>query len=240
LLTNSFSLNEKLITNDKILYSKETAGKAYDSMYIDYCDLIERIDNLNLDSLKDKKFIKENGKWIYKDLNYKYEIKDDVLNVYEDEVRVFHKLINGTLTMISYNKDVMFDLSYEAGNINLNFNEERIYSLLGKDRLVLSGYEYSLSNDYKVINEVYDQDFNFKSIGLVNKYDVNYEAYFIEDLGYELSEDRAYIYNEDESVLSTKYMDDGETIYYTLGVYVFPNGIKKDLFIIKNKENFPF
>ena len=63
-INNSFSLNEKLITNDKILYSKETAGKAYDSLYIDYCDLIERIDNLNLDSLKDKKFIKENGKFI--------------------------------------------------------------------------------------------------------------------------------------------------------------------------------
>ena len=106
----------------------------------------------------------------------------------------------------------------------------------GVARLVSEKYGISL-NDMQVVAF----DFEFKEV-LAEYEDINYIGYYIKNLGgYYLSSDRSNICSENnECELSTKYLDDGETIYYTVINYFINSKVSMDMLLFKEDEVFPF
>lgn len=234
-----FSLNSKVLETPSVFKSKEDQGKDYTLMYSEYSDFIDEINTLNLSSLKSEDFIDQKDYYSYSDSNYSYVAGSNYIKLIKDGNDVYYNVIENNIQTINLNSDKCYELVIGPTLITFKVND-----LTYKVNVLEDGYSLEtnyLNGSYLIKEERYDFNFKFKEVKAQYN-EINYIGYYVKDIeGYSLSDDRSNICNEsNECELSTKYLEDGETIYYTVVDYFINQVYSIDMILVKENEVFPF
>ena len=234
-----FSLNSKVLETPSVFKSKEDQGKDYTLMYSEYSDFIDEINTLNLSSLKSEDFIDQKDYYSYSDSNYSYVAGSNYIKLIKDGNDVYYNVIENNIQTINLNSDKCYELVIVPTLITFKVND-----LTYKVNVLEDGYSLEtnyLNGSYLIKEERYDFNFKFKEVKAQYN-EINYIGYYVKDIeGYSLSDDRSNICNEsNECELSTKYLEDGETIYYTIVDYFINQVYSIDMILVKENEVFPF
>ena len=234
-----FSLNSKVLETPSVFKSKEDQGKDYTLMYSEYSDFIDEINTLNLSSLKSEDFIDQKDYYSYSDSNYSYVAGSNYIKLIKDGNDVYYNVIENNIQTINLNSDKSYELIIDPTLITFKVND-----LTYKVNVLEDGYSLEtnyLNGSYLIKEERYDFNFKFKEVKAQYN-EINYIGYYVKDIeGYSLSDDRSNICNEsNECELSTKYLEDGETIYYTIVDYFINQVYSIDMILVKENEVFPF
>ena len=234
-----FSLNSKVLETPDVFKSKDDQGKDYTLMFNEYSEFIDEINKLDLNSLKSENFSDQKDYYSYSDSNYSYVAGSNYIKLIKDGNDVFYSVIENNVRSINLNKEKTYKLVISQSLITFKVND-----LTYKVNVLEDGYSLEtnyFNGSYLIKEERYDFNFKFKEV-LAEYNKVNYIGYYVKDIkGYSLSDDRSEICNENnECELSTKYLEDGETIYYTVVDYFINQVYSIDMLLVKENEVFPF
>ena len=234
-----FSLNSKVLETVDVFKSKEDQGKDYTLMYNEYSEFVEEINSFNLTDLKSEYFIKQKGYYFYSDDNYSYLARGNFIKVIKDGNVFYYSGIENNVQTINLKSDKSYELVISQSLITFKVNDSTY-----KVNILEEGYSLEtnyFNGSYLIKEERYDFNFKFKEV-LAEYNKINYIGYYVKDIkGYSLSDDRSNICNENnECELSTKYLEDGETIYFTVVDYFINQVYSIDMLLVKENEVFPF
>ena len=234
-----FSLNTKVLETPDVFKSKEDQGKDYTLMYSEYSDFIDEINSLNLSSLKSEDFIDQKDYYSYSDSIYSYVAGSNYIKLIKDGKDIYYSVIENNVRTINLIIDKSYELVVSPTLITFKVNDSTY-----KVNVLEDGYSLEtnyVNGSYLIKEERYDFNFKFKEVKAEYN-DINYIGYYIKDVeGYSLSSDRGYICNDNnECELSTKYLEDGATIYYTVVDYFINQVYSIDMILVKENEVFPF
>lgn len=235
-----FSLNSKVIETPSIFKYQENQGREYQVFYSEYSKFTNEIDSFNLDELKGDDFKDNDDYFYYSDDDYNYVAGSNYIKLVKEGKDIYYNVFENEVQTITLNSDKKYELEISGSLITFSSNDYEY-----KFNILKDGYKMEVSYSigvYTAYEEFYDSDFIFK--GIKAKYnDINYEGYLVKDIeGYILSEDKSMFCkdNSEECVLSTKYLENSETIYYTLVDYFFNSVYSIDMLLVKENEVFPF
>lgn len=238
--SNSLNLNRKLLDTPNVLVVDEDKekGKELNTIVSSYNVFISEIDDLHLEALSNDKFEYIDHEYKYVNENYTHIATDNSLKLTRKGQEVYSVILEDDLVKIKLSKDNNYYLEYSSREICFKVNNLSYEIVCENNKYIInSNYEV---DDYNVVKEIYDLEWNFESIE-VKYHNYLFKGYFFNQLeGYLLSEDKMEIINEsnNESIPSTKMLEDNITIYYTVMEYK-TNEISKDVLLVNSTQKFP-
>ena len=247
-LNNNFGYSEKLDINKGLLNTpsiisidqNKEKGKTLDEMITSYESFIEEIEVFSLPNLDTDQFVRDGDTFKYVDSNYTYRANTTSLKLTRQGKDVYSVSIEEGVTKYELYSDFNYVLEYTSNFIFFKTGTTTYnISITNNNYYVNCNYEIGV---FIVTSEVYDNEWNFVNLELKHKDDENikYTGYFFDNIeGYTLNEDNYTIEGGNESIPSTKYLEDNQTYYYTVDTYVFNNLNEKDILIVNNSQEFP-